>query len=42
MQAAIRAGYSMVTAEDAGRRLVRFCPVSNAIQEAMDKRSERI
>lgn len=40
-QAAIRAGYSEKTAASQGERLLRNVEVAAAIQEAMDKRSER-
>jgi len=40
-QAAIRAGYSAKTADVAGSRLLANVKVAAAIQEAMDKRSEK-
>jgi phage terminase small subunit len=41
-QAAIRAGYSEKTANEQASRLLANVSVSAAIQEAMDKRSERV
>ena len=41
-QAAIRAGYSAKTAEQAGCRLLRDVQVSKAIREAQDARIERV
>jgi len=40
-QAAIRAGYSEATASDIGRELLRKTTVAEAIQKAMEKRTER-
>lgn len=41
-QAAIRAGYSEKTANEQGSRLLANVSVQAAIQEAMDKRSEKV
>ena len=41
-QAAIRAGYSGRTAEQIGYQLLQKTSVSSAIQEAMQKRAERV
>lgn len=40
-QAAMRAGYSARTANEQGARLLAHVSVAAAVQEAMDKRSER-
>lgn len=41
-QATIRAGYSEKTAQEQGSRLLLNVMVSEAIQEAMDKHSDRL
>ncbi|MCT8517324.1 terminase small subunit [Glaesserella parasuis] len=41
-QAAIRAGYSEKTARSIGQRLLTFVDIQEAIQEAQNKRAERV